>query len=417
MKKLALCAALIICCGYMFGQAQQNVLWSFGNTPNDGAGPQAALISDSAGNLYGTTSFGGGVSGGTAGGTVFELSPQPGGTWSESVLYRFCSQTDCTDGYEPQAGLVMDSAGNLYGTTYYSYCTTGEGQCAGTVFELSPPSPPGGEWNYNVLYTFCSVVMNGSDKCLDGSDPRSQLVFDASGNLYGTTVQGGTGHFLGGLGGGVAFELSPGPSGWTETVLYSFCVLGEGNFCSDGASPQAGVTFDRSGNLFGTLESAGVGSMGLVYELSPGNDGWTEKVLYPSFNGNSYAPVSFDAAGNLYSTTTAHGFQLNVKHHVARTRAFSGPAGKECQSGVLVDIPRNALFGTAAGGGTSNYGTVWEVNRARQLVPVYNFCSQPGCSDGAIPLAGLIEDQSGNLYGTTQQGGAYGKGVVFEVTP
>jgi len=413
MKKLALCAALIICCGDVLGQTQEKVMWSFGSVPNDGIGPQAALISDSSGNLYGTTYAGGTESAGT----VFELSPQPGGTWSETILWNFCTQTNCTDGYEPQAGLLMDSAGNLYGTTYGSYCTTGQGECAGTVFELSPPSVLGGAWTYNALYTFCSVVKSGSDECLDGSDPRSQLIFDASGNLYGTTVQGGSGHYLGGLGGGVAFELSPGPNGWSETVLYSFCVLGEGNSCSDGASPRAGVTFDTSGNLFGTLEAAGSGRMGLVYELSPGSNGWTEKQVYTSYNGNSYAPVTFDAVGNLYSTTTAHGFQLNVKHHDVRLRNFSGPAGKDSYSSVLIDVRRNALFGTAAGGGTTNYGTVWEVNPARQLVPIYNFCSQAGCADGAIPYAGLIEDESGNLYGTTQQGGAYGEGVVFEVTP
>jgi uncharacterized repeat protein (TIGR03803 family) len=265
--------------------------------------------------------------------------------------------------------------------------------------------------------------MNGSDKCLDGSDPRSQLVFDASGNLYGTTVQGGSGHFLGGLGGGVAFKLSPGTNGWTETVLYSFCVLGQGDFCNDGASPRAGVIFDTSGDLLGTTEAGGLGRMGLVYELSPGENGWTEKVLYASFNGNCYAPVSFDSAGNLYSTTTNRGFQLNLKHHVARSISFSSNTGTESHGGVLVDFQRNALFGTAAGGGADGAGTVWEVNLAGKMAPLYSFCSQPGCIDGVSPMAGLIEDRSGNLYGTTQLGGditacdGFGCGVVFEVTP
>src|SRR5580704_5070403 len=301
MKRLALSAAVsILCCGFMLGQAQYKVLYNFGSVPNDGIGPQGALISDSSGNLYGTTAFGGGASGGTAGGTVFELSPQSNGTWNETILYDFCSQTNCTDGYEPQAGLLMDSAGNLYGTTYYSYCTTGAGECAGTVFELSPPSPPGGPWTHTVLYTFCSEV--NYPVCLDGDQPHSQLVFDASGNLYGTTVKGGTGHDVGSSGGGTVFELSRGSSGWTETLLYSFCQLGTGFKCPDGAFPQAGVVFDNSGNLYGTTQAAVSEAGGLVYELSPGSNGWTETVLHPAHD-EIYAPVTISAGGNLLGTT------------------------------------------------------------------------------------------------------------------
>jgi uncharacterized repeat protein (TIGR03803 family) len=408
----------ILCCGLSVGQTYK-VLWNFGSVPNDGAGPVASLISDGAGNLYGTT-----IGGGTASeGTVFELSPQNDGTRNETVLYNFCMLANCADGYEPQAGLIMDTVGNLYGTTYYSLCTTGQGECAGTVFELSPPSQPGKSWTYSVLYTFCSVVMKGTGKCLDGSDPHSQLIFDATGSLYGTTVQGGTGHFLNGMGGGVAFKLSPGTNGWTETVLYSFCILGQGDFCNDGASPQAGVSLDKSGNLVGTTEAGGFGRMGVVYELSPGSNGWTEEVLYVSFNGGSYAPVSFDSAGNLYSTTTNRGFQFNLKHHVAHSISFSTPTGSNSRAGVLVDFQRNALFGTAAAQGANFAGTVWQVNLAGQMTPVYDFCSQPGCTDGSAPMAGLIEDRSGNLYGTTEHGGditacdGFGCGVVFEVTP
>jgi uncharacterized repeat protein (TIGR03803 family) len=410
--KLALCSALVLCCGYMLGQTQEEVLWSFGSVPNDGREPQAALISDNSGNLYGTTT-GGGVA---SGGTVFELSPQTGGTWNETILYNFCTLTNCTDGYEPQAGLVMDSAGNLYGTAYAGGivdCPHGTA-CGGTAFELSPPSELGQPWTYTILYTFCSEI--SGVVCLDGSEPRSQLIFDASGNLYGTTVKGGTGHDVDSYGGGVVFELSPGSNGWTETVLYSFCQLGRGGFCTDGANPEAGVALS-SGSLFGTTASGGLGSNGLVYELSPGTNGWTEEVLYTSYNGSSYAPVTISAAGNLLTTTIAHAFQLNAKHQVVRSRLFTETTGTNSEGGVLVDVQRNALFGTAVADGADGVGTVWEVNPARQLVPLYNFCSLAGCADGSTPRSSLIEDQSGNLYGTTQLGGAYGYGVVFEVTP
>jgi uncharacterized repeat protein (TIGR03803 family) len=413
MKRLFLSVAVsILCCGYMLGQAQEKVLWSFGSVPNDGIGPQAALISDNAGNLYGTTAGGGTA----AGGTVFKLSPQTGGTWSETILYNFCTQTDCTDGYEPQAGLLMDSAGKLYGTAYAGGivdCPHGTA-CGGTAFELSPPSELGQPWTYAVLYTFCSEI--SGVVCLDGSEPRSQLILDASGNLYGTTVKGGRGHDVDSYGGGVVFELSPGSNGWTETVLYSFCQLGRGGFCTDGANPEAGVTLS-SGSLFGTTESGGLGANGLVYELSPGSNGWTEEVLYTSYNGSSYAPVTFSAAGNLFSTTLFHGFQLNIKHQNVRSISFTEATGTNSEGGVLVDVQRNALFGTAVADGANGVGTVWEVNPARQLVPLYNFCSLANCADGSTPRSSLIEDQSGNLYGTTQQGGAYGYGVVFEVTP
>lgn len=155
-----------------FGQTEK-VLWSFGGTSTDGAFPATNLVRDKAGNLYGTTELGGSV----GEGTIFELSPQSDGTYTESVLFNFCTNTIgqlCVDGYQPNS-LIIDSAGNLYGTTY-----TGGGQDSGiyggTIFELSPPKSQGGTWTYSVLYEFCYVVSDYI--CLDGANPHGRLTFD-----------------------------------------------------------------------------------------------------------------------------------------------------------------------------------------------------------------------------------------------
>jgi len=385
---------------FTFGQAQEKVLYSFGSIPNDGLYP-SSVIPDADGNLYGTTTYGGTSN---DGGAVFELSPQQDGTWVETILYNFCSQVNCTDGENPLAGLVIDAAGNLYGTASLSYCTNGAGKCGGTAFELSPPSLPGGTWSYSILYTFCSVFKDNA--CQDGSEPNSQLIFDKSGNLYGTS---------GGGKGGLVFELSPEVNGWTESVVYDFCLKSS---CPDGEAPMGGVAFDKAGNLYGTTQHGGRYRLGVVFELTQGNGGWTEAVLMSFYlYGSSLSPVSFDAAGNLYSTTLANAFQLNAKSHTQGNRVFTAATGDYSVSGVLIDAARNTLFGANAVGGVDNGGTIWQVNPARQLSPLYNFCSVPNCTDGDGPASSLIEDASGNIYGTTRAGGVYGEGVVFEITP
>ncbi len=411
MKTLTFCLALIIMsCTLAFGQATEKVLWSFGSVPNDGNRPTGSLISDSAGNLYGTTA-GGGTGGG---GTVYELTPQSDGTWNETILYNFCATPACIDGWDPQGGLTFDAAGNLYGTTEQGGTQTGcgsGGEC-GTVFEISQE---GGVWAETVLYNFCSSTVQ-NNPCADGFNPFSQLIFDASGNLYGTTAYGGRGRSN--VAGGTVFELSPNAGVWTEKVLYSFCSKGSGIFCPDGQIPQASVTFDKSGNLFGTTLHGGRYKTGILYELTAGGSDWTETVLVDSYNyPNTNASVNFDSAGNLYGTTEGNAFQLNQHTQSMRTRNFNITTGYASEAGVLIDATRNVLFGTASVGGANGGGTVWEVNIARELVPIYSFCSLPACADGSKLFGGLIEDPSGNLYGTTTSGGAYGNGVVFEITP
>jgi uncharacterized repeat protein (TIGR03803 family) len=260
----------------------ETVLYSFcrlgGRHCRDGAFPQGGLIMDTDGNLYGTTLQGGGI--GVAG-TVFKLAPD--GT--ETVLYRFCrlGGTHCL---LPAPGLIMDTAGNLYGTTF-----TGGADNGGTVFRLAP------DGTETVLYSFCRL---GGRYCRDGRSPAGGLIMDTDGNLYGATYYGG-----GGLGhAGTVFKLAP---DGTETVLYRFCTVVD---CRDGVRPSGGLIMDAAGNLYGTTANGGIGA-GTVFKLAP--DG-TETVLYRFCRQSSCIDgarpaggLIMDAAGNLYGSTQGGG--------------------------------------------------------------------------------------------------------------
>jgi len=417
-------AAVLLTCSFSFGQAQYKVLWNFGSIPNDGFSPVANLVFDSGGNLYGTTESGG-ANTTEIGGTVFELSPQPDGTWTETVLYNFCSVVGlngCLDGGAPEAGLIFDAKGNIYGTTAgggANFCPLGYPGC-GTVFELSPGA---NGWTETVLYSFCAVP-GGMQRCLDGAGPRSQFVFDGAGNLYGTTALGGSGV---GYGGGTVFELSPDVGGWEEAVLYSFCSTGAGYDCEDGSTPLAGVTFDKAGNLYGTTAYNGkiFRPSGAIYRLKRQTDSWTESLLF-AMQGRSKdnypeGSVVFDPLGNLYTTFGGGGTDNGggVIRLSPQGRSYSsslpydggGPA-----AGPILDVGRRLLYGTASGEGCCG-GFVFQLNQSGKETTLYDFCQQPNCSDGAEPLGSLIEDRAGNLYGTTKSGGEYGYGVVFEITP
>ena len=333
------------------------VLYSFGQTGTDGQNPEAGLIFDSAGNLYGTTYAGGSASGGT----VFELSPNGSGGWTERVLHNFGISTG--DGQNPQAGLVADSAGNLYGTT-----ANGGTQSEGTVFEMSPNGSGG--YTEKVLHHFFLTTD-------DGENPEAGLIFDGAGNLYGTTFAGGS------AGHGTVFELvANGSGGFTEKVLHNFFVHGDAN---DGSNPQAALVFDTAGNLYGTTKTGGSEffGAGAVFELTPSGPGaWSEKVLH--------------------------------------TFAFSGPDGKNPESALILDSAGN-LYGTAYKGGTTDEGIVFKMtpngSGGWTESVIHNFQVVSGNNDGANPQGGLIFDTAGNLYGTTDKGGNHSAGAVFEVTP
>jgi uncharacterized repeat protein (TIGR03803 family) len=276
----------------------------------DGAFPEGGLIMDKEGRLYGTTFGGGGTT--EFAGTVFELAPNAARTrWTETVLYIFCSQPGCIDGSGPVSGLLMDSAGHLYGTTQDGGT---HGQYEGTVFELIPNSART-QWSEKVLYSFCA---RGGTSCSDGAQPGSGLIM-VSGHLYGTTAEGGA-HDAGDPRnpGGTVFELTPNAAGtqWTETVLHSFCAQVA---CADGANPTSGNLIEDVGHLYGTTSGGGAHAAGMAFELTANAAGtqWAETVLH-SFcaqpnctDGQSPAGgLLMDSAGHLYGTTYLGGAPL-----------------------------------------------------------------------------------------------------------
>lgn len=211
---------------------------------------------DKAGNLYGTTSFGGANNAGT----VFELLPNSRKTaWTHKLLYSFCSVggSNCTDGAEPVAGLIMDSAEDLFGTTWVGGAH-GSPSTGGTVFELTPNSNKTA-FTYAVVYSFCSQT-----NCEDGEFPTASLVIDLSGKLYGTASAGGA-HSS-----GTAFELAPNSkkTAYKQNVLYSFCSTG-GKQCTDGSSPYVGLIMNSAADLFGVTQLGGANNKGAVFELKP----------------------------------------------------------------------------------------------------------------------------------------------------
>jgi uncharacterized repeat protein (TIGR03803 family) len=272
------------------GGWKEKVLHSFGNG-KDGIYPEGTLISDSAGNLYGTTLEGGA----TGWGSVFEVLPKTGG---ERVLHSF--NKNGTDGYNPVGSLVFDSKGNLYGTT-----SEGGAHGMGTIYELAPKA--GGGWKEQVVFSF-----NGKD----GANPGNGLIIDASGNLYGTTLYGGDNSGCGGGGCGTVFQMTYSGGHWVQTVLHSFVANG-----TDGFESESGLARDAEGNLYGATIFGGNGNCnrghgcGTVFKLSPGAGGtWTETVYpFATLADGSYpkAGVILDSAGNLYGTTVNGGAYNN----------------------------------------------------------------------------------------------------------
>jgi len=327
-----------------------SVLYSFCAEANcaDGAGPSSGLDMDGAGNLYGTASEGGAY----GEGTVFRLAAD--GT--ETTLYSFCPQRRCRDGRIPLAGLVMDGAGNLYGTTWL-----GGEKNQGTIFKLAPSG------DETVLLSF---------KGSEGAGPDTNLIMDGAGNLYGTTSSGGSG------GPGNVFEVTA--AGAFKT-LYAFCSRAN---CTDGANPSASLIMDGSGNLYGTTMNGGANGYGTVFELAAGG---AESVLY-SFcakgdcGDGAYpaAGVVMDGSGNLYGTTQYGD-------------------GRDC-----IENNANALC-----------GTVFKLATNGTETALYSFCAKADCADGSGPTGNLILDASGTLYGTTSFGGdghcIGGCGTVFTI--
>jgi len=391
-KALTAFAAMLTLVSGSWGASKEKVIHHFQGIKEEI--PYAGLVFDTQGNLYGTT-----LRGGTHGrGTAFELSPVTGGGWTETVLYNFNNAPDAAN---PYGGLTLDQAGNLYGTTYYG----GTGN-TGAVYKLTAAH---GTWTESVLYSF-----------VDGS-PLGSLVFDGKGNLYGTTSSGGS------VGSGTVFELTPSGNTWNASVLYSF----KGNENGDGDSPTSGLIFDAAGNIYGTTERGGAKDSGTVFKLTLSKGVWTESLLY-SFTGESdgaspYAGVTIDGSGNLYGTSlycvfelklTSQGWQIVVLHDL---RGTAGD-GLSSYSGVVLDKAGNLYGTTLEGGKGCNYpgcGIVFKLAKqpdgSWKETILHNFES---ADDGSWSTAGVVLDQSDNLYGTTNYGGGeFGYGTVFEITP
>ena len=291
------------------GDYKETILHSFNKSSkrnDDGCNPESYLVSDAAGNLYGTTNKGGG--GGVNGtfclngcGSVFKLAPNGDGTYTESVIHSFPGKKGNTDGRNPVGGLVFDSAGNLWGSTQ------GGGNGNGTVFELTPNSD--GTYTESTLFMFTGAST--------GFDPNTDLVIDKAGNLYGTAVNGGKGH-------GVVFQITPQPGGGVkESIIHAF-VLCNATVCPDGIFPFNGLTIDANGALYGTVDLGGGASnqcstgtpalgCGIVYKLTPNAQGkFTETILY-RFQGfaDGATPeddrLVIDASGNIFGTTAQGG--------------------------------------------------------------------------------------------------------------
>jgi uncharacterized repeat protein (TIGR03803 family) len=376
MAKLKLVGVIMLAsAGAVLAGPVANTVVTFDRTSN-GANPLSALVADAAGNLYGTTNTGGA----DGDGTVFEIAAS---THILSTLMTF----DGTDGANPAAGLVFDSSGNLYGTT-----SSGGTGGQGTVFKIA-----GGTKTFSTLATF---------NFTNGASPEAGLIVDASGNLYGTTNGGGTNYQ------GTVFKIAAGTNALSTLVTFDE---------TNGSYPAAGLIADASGNLYGTTTQGGMNNDGTVFKIAAGTHTFSTVVTFDGTNGSGpQAGLIADAAGNLYGTTGYGGtsndgtvFKIAAGTHGLNTLAvFDGTEGQYPSAGLIADAAGN-LYGTAFYGGSGGEGTVFEVAAGTDTLSA--LATFDG-DNGAFPMTGLIADATGDLYGTTFEGGADTFGTVFEVT-
>jgi uncharacterized repeat protein (TIGR03803 family) len=389
--------------------------------------PQAQVVIDASGNLFGTTEYGpasnygtvfempsgsttittlvtfAGSNGAYGNGLTLDASGNLFGTATSTVVGNFgtvfeipknfkvittLASFNRTNGASPMGGVTLDSAGNLYGDT-----AQGGANNLGTVFEIAPGS--------NVVTTLASF--NGTN----GSNPQGGLTLDASGNLYGTTQNGGATYGTASAGNGTVFEVANGSN--AITTLTSFATP---------ADPMAGLTLGPAGNLYGTTEYLGTGGTGMVFEVTAGSNAVTPFASFDQNDGiTPYSPLAIDAAGNLYGTTEHGGaFSVGTVYEIANgssavtvLAAFNGADGSQPLDGVTLDAAGN-LFGTASYGGANASGTVFELAKGSGTLTA--LASFPKLTN---PWGGITLDASGDLFGTTQNGGTYGQGMVFEV--
>jgi len=344
--------------------------------------------------------------------------------YTQKTLHSFCANNNCVDGDDPLAGLLMDASGNLYGTT-----ETGGKYDKGAVFKLVPNANKT-KYTEHVLHSFCAQA-----GCAGGSYPSyGSLITDVDGNIYGTA--GGGGKF----GGGVVFKLKPLANGWGYGVIHSFC---HNTNCTDGSEPDyglayagqaAGAFWDETSPLFGTTTVGGANNMGAVYKLAPTGSGWSFQVIHSYSSGFHGGDLLVDSSGNLFGTTLLGGAnsggtiyrltagtwgETTLHNFCAEANCADGwePSGR-----LLMDAAGN-LFGTTGGGGAGAHctadhgcGVVFERTANGKFKVLYDFCSRSNCRDGLDPSAGVIMDASGNLLGTSYEGGTGSGGTAFSLS-
>jgi uncharacterized repeat protein (TIGR03803 family) len=371
------------------------------------------LTTDAAGNLYGPASCCGLDYGG-----VYELQ-RSGSDWLFNPLYLF----DGNDGTYPQNGVAFGPDGLLYGTT-----TNGGTDGNGVVFSLRPAAG----FCRGFFCPRTETVLYNFGYSPDAAGPTGDLTFDQAGNIYGVAGNGPEG-------GGAVYELMPSGNSWIERVLYGFPQ-------TDGeqAHPYSGVIFDNAGNLYGTTVSGGAHNKGTVFQLVPGNGGWTENTLY-NFQGGSdgdypYGGLIFDRAGNIYGTTFGGGdggggtvFVMTPSNGGwTFTTIYSFVATSVCQGGADRGGPLASLVMDAAGSlyastvcdGAYGLGSAFKLTRSGgtwAYSDLHDFCAEgrDSCSDGYFPSGRLALDAAGNIYGTSWSGGHHylAEGVAWEITP
>lgn len=365
----------------------------------------AGVTLDAAGNFYGTTSVGG-----DAGfGAVYRLA-HAGSSWNFYTIYTFQGFTEFSqDGGIPYARVTIGPDGALYGTTRIGGFGEGcrEDHGCGTVYKLQPQF--GGGWKETVIFKF---------GYFDGDHPSyGDVVFDRAGNLYGTTQVGGADLQ------GAVYKLSPGTGGWTESVIYNFSG-------ADGSAPLSGPVFDAAGNLYGSTSAGGASNWGVVYRLQPAGSGWAGSVLH-SFQGvDGVTPTSsivLDGGGDLFGVTQAGGstgggtaFELTSAAqgvwNISTLIAFKA-AGTQGSYRTLARDACGNFYGTTTADGLYHQGSVFKLTFANSVWNYSSLHDFTGGADGAYPYGVLSFDAAGNIYGTASGGGMYGNGVVFQITP
>jgi uncharacterized repeat protein (TIGR03803 family) len=396
----------------MAAQDGENIYFEFSTTGEIGYAPIAGLTFDAGGEAWGATTLGGFNNVGT----IFKINNAHGGRWSDAIpVHSFAG--GAKDGAVPWGGVTLTSA-DPYTGPYYAWGTTFEGgdHGAGIVYELIPPASGSG-YTEKVLHSF-------NRSTLDGGNPTNSVSIDASGNVYGTATTGGSHD------GGIVFELSPSTDGaWIETILHNF-----DNNGTDGANPYSALTFDAAGNLYGTTSNGGSSGCGIVFELTPASGGaWTETILHSFSNTTSdgcspLAGIAVDNFGTYYGTTNRGGtYGYGTIYNLSQSggvwtesvlHSFSGVDDGAYPGYGTVTVgyfgyPKGTTIGGGAGLGTIYY-TGEGVGGVFTNFDWHSF--EHDGVDGYTPYGALATDWNGTPFGTTSAGGATGGGIIYGMT-